>query len=1016
MPWAAYGVVTNRVPGCPGRRYSVDVPSKAHRLRVDREAMEFNVLGPLDVRRGGAAIHLTGARQRALLAMMLVHAGQVVLIDRLAHAWWGDHPPTQPKNAIQTSVARLRAALGPELPLVTRGPGYLLDVDDDQVDAHRFDQLLKQARRSDDPVTTVRLLDDALALWRGPPYAEFADGFAHVEALRLEEQRLIAVEERAAAKLALGDSADVVGELQAVVDSEPLRERALSLLMQTLVLEDRRLDALAVYRDYRARLVGETGLEPLPVVADLQLRILRGEDGAVIGRSQTARVSPGGRSVGAPAASNPLVGRDREVAQTCALLEQSRLVTITGTGGVGKTRVAAEIATALREDQELESAWVDLAPVADPDAVAHAVVATTGVDAAGGQPLRDALIGALRPASLLLVLDNCEHLLVGVASLAEQLHRSCPGLRILATSRERLAVEGEHVLPLAPLAVAAWSATQPPAVRLFLDRARAVMPTADLSGQLDEITEICRQLDGLPLAIELAAARAGAMPLEELVAALRLGTPDAVGSRRGIDPRHRDLRAVVNWSYQLLDPSEQQLFEQLSVFAGSFTATEAHAICTTEDLSASETATRLAILAERSILVRPSLDSAEYRMLHTLRRFASERLADRGETETTAERHATAFTEQAERASDARPAISEGGHSWLEARLDDLREAHRWARTTRRVDLVARLSAALYRFAYWRLNAEVMDWAAQALTLSELDEHPAAPPLYASAAVAAWMRGDLDSADHLARRGTQLGAGPDDPTRTYAYETLGDVATFQGRLADAERAYREQVRLAQRTGDIDSQVMGLSSVAFTVAYRGADEAVTTADHAAVLAEGASSPARAFARYIQSECLAESDPDRALELVDEAVEVARSAGATFIEGVARVAAASLRSRHRETQQTLSDFADLLRHWRRTGNWTQQWTTLRNLAEALIRLKVDRPAVAILAAAATSDTAARPYGREAARLEEAQAIAHRRLGHEVYDAAWERGTGMSGPQVVGSALATIDGEEGFLPRHE
>lgn len=481
-----------------------------------------------------------------------------------------------------------------------------------------------------------------------------------------------------------------------------------------------------------------------------------------------------------------------------------------------------------------------------------------------------------------------------------------------------------------------------------------------------------------------------------------------MGSRRGSDPRHRDLRAVVNWSYQLLGRSERQLFDQLSVFAGAFTPTEAHVVCTSEDPPVGETATRLAMLAERSMLVGPSVDSGEYRMLRTMRRVARERLADRGETEATAERHATAFTEQAERVSAARCSFSDEGLSWLEARLDDLREAHRWARTTGRIDLVARLSAALYRFAYWRLNAEVMEWAAQAIPLSGLDEHPAAPQLYASAAVAAWMRGDLDEADRLARRGTQLGAGPDDPAGTYAYEALGDVATFQGRLTDAERAFREQGRLAQRSGDIDSMVMGLSSVAFTLVYRGVDEAVTTADRAAVLAEQASAPARAFARYVQSECLAETDPSRALELVDEAVEIARSAGATFIEGVARVTAASLRARHGEVQQTLPDFADLLRHWRRTGNWTQQWTTLRNLAEALIRLEADRPAVTILAAAATSDTATRPYGPEAARLEEARTIARQRLGGDIYDVTWKQGTDMSGAQVVESALTTVDEE--------
>lgn len=263
--------------------------------------MEFRVLGSLEVRRGAATVAIGSQRQRTLLAALLVHAGDVVSVDALAEALWGDDPPGEPRNAIQTYVARLRDTLGEDVPLVTSSPGYVLEVTPEQVDALRFERLLNEAlRRSQQPLVARKLLDEALGLWRGPAYAEFADGVARAEALRLAERRRVAVEERAAARLALGEAAVLVGELEGLVDADPFRERFVELLMRALAAENRQVDALAVYRRYRQRLAEETGLEPSPSVRQLEGRILRGElAGSTPQTSPETQAQPVGSATGA---------------------------------------------------------------------------------------------------------------------------------------------------------------------------------------------------------------------------------------------------------------------------------------------------------------------------------------------------------------------------------------------------------------------------------------------------------------------------------------------------------------------------------------------------------------------------------------------------------------------------------------------------------------------------------------------------------------------------------------------
>jgi predicted ATPase/DNA-binding SARP family transcriptional activator len=1001
----------------------------------------FRVLGPLQIGGTGTSVSLPGARLRNLLAALLVDAGKVVSIGRLTDALWEDEPPADPRNAIQTSVARLRERLGDGVPLVTRHPGYLLEVGADQLDALRFEQLLREARdRRDDPARVRALLDDALGLWSGPAYDGFDDRVIQAAARRLEEERLTAVEDRAHARLQLGDVQDLTGELDELLAQHPLRERLVGLQMQVLARQERSREALAVYRRHRARLTDETGLEPSASLRDLEARILRGEPDGSGDRAGTGREGAMGRPIAipippvarppsvpgatpVPRATTSLVGRRSTIDDILATFAHHRIVTLTGTGGIGKTRLATEVADpadpqARERADWREVAWVELAPVTDPDAIDHVLVATLGVDPGGGRTPREALLDALATRELLLVLDNAEHLLEAIGPVVDQLHQHCPQVRVLTTSRERLAVDGEQVIAIAPLRTDMTGMTgptdpYPDAVQLFLDRAASTgggparSPGQGTAAQLDLVARICDQLDGLPLAIELAAARTGALPLEALLEALQHDDPHATGRRRGHATRHRDLWAVTDWSYRLLNVEEQQLFARLSVFAGAFGVDDAQVVCAPDGQARTTTIQRLAALTEGSLLIRtPDGDgdgTDRYRMLRPLRSFARQRLADLDGTSDLAERHLRHVVDRVEQATSATSATD---HRWLEDHLDDVRAAHRHARLIADRDALVRLVGALYWFDQWRAGGELLGWAEGLCDLDGLDAHPAASKVHAAAAAAAWVRGDLALAGRRADHAVTLGDGPDDPNRALAFAVLGDVALFEGRLADAEAACREQSRLGRIGDEADNTVLGLAGAAMALAYRGQHvAAVALADEAARAAPRAGPGARAFVRYAQGETRAEVEPDRAIALLDEAAALARDARAGFTEDVARLTATCLRGRHGEPSTGLPAFAELIRHWRRRGNWLQQWTTLRNLAELLIRLEADEPAVTIIAAAETRETVPPTFGAESERLRTALRTARWRLGEDRFAAAQAAGAPLDGNATVEHALTVI-----------
>ncbi|MDN3356912.1 BTAD domain-containing putative transcriptional regulator [Actinomadura sp. DC4] len=598
------------------------------------------MLGPLQVwGAGGGPVEVRGARLRLLLIRLALDPGRVVTADRLADDLWGDDAPADPAGALQTLVARLRRSFGAERDVIASHPsGYRLDLPPEHVDVRTFEKAAQEGRTAldaGDPLRAAELLRAGLGLWRGTPLAEAADAtFAVASVARLEETRLAMVEDRIAADLAAGTPVEIA-EVEELTRAHPLRERLHARLVRALHAAGRRAEALEAYERIRGRLAERLGVDPGAELRDAHLAALR--------------TAP--RRGGVPARATSFVGRTEELAGVRAALGRSRLVTITGFGGTGKTRLALEAAAGRQGPVRL----VELGAVADPARVLPAVVAAVGDGDAGvfgtdavADPL-DRLAAMLAGHETLLVLDNCEHVIEAAARLAEHLLAAAPEVTLLATSREPLAVAGEALFPLAPLGLPEPGADPrtAAAVRLFADRAAAVRPgfTVTDAGPGD-VVRVCRELDGIPLAIELAAARLRSLTLGQLI--------DRIGDRFGLlergsrtaQPRHRTLRAVVDWSWELLDDGERLVLRRMAVFLGGATVRAVAAVCGRD-----EPVDLLAGLVDKSLLIMSEDDlGVRYRLLETVREYAAERLEEAGETAAARDAHAAFFLAYAETA------------------------------------------------------------------------------------------------------------------------------------------------------------------------------------------------------------------------------------------------------------------------------------------------------------------------------------------------------------------------------
>ncbi|MEV0378815.1 BTAD domain-containing putative transcriptional regulator [Nonomuraea sp. NPDC050643] len=861
--------------------------------------MRINLLGPLEVEGDAGPIAVGGVRLRALLALLALEAGRTVTAERLIDALWPDAPPANGPNALQTLVKRLRAALRPYEVVESRPGGYALAVTEEDVDALRFRRVAHRG--------------GGLEWWRGAALGDLVSvpRLANV-ALALEQERLSAVEARAQARLAAGTPVDLTAEVAA----HPLRERLCALAMRSLAASGRQAEALELFERTRRTLADELGVDPGEELRAAHLAVV---SGAAPARRPASRHKG---NVRAPRSS--FIGREAELEQLAGLLGRARLVTLAGPGGAGKTRLATEAALRLGGE---ETWMVELASVSEPGEVAGAVLDTLGLreehpvyrpDGLGGEGTQsrpDGLGGegtqyrpdgpggrgtAYRPDGdrgvavlaeelagrrMLLVLDNCEHLLDAAATLAERLLTECPGLRILATSREPLNLPGEHLAPVPPLepppvGADPAKARRYPSVRLLLDRATAARPSFTLDGgNVEAVVALCRRLDGMPLAIELAAARLRTMAPRQLADRLDDRFKLLTGGSRTALPRQQTLRAVVEWSWDLLEDEERVLARRLGVFAGGATLEAVEAVC-------GAAADVLGALADKSLVqVSPE---GRYSMLETIRAYALERLEEAGEVTAYRRRHAAHLLELAERAvPELRTSAQTGWIERLTAERDDFAAALRWVLDERDTESALRLCAALNWYWWMRgYRQESAAWATQVLALAGDTPPPGLAGAYGACLFA------------------------------YGVDKFGSIINDQAAMrALAERVER-LVEAAEREGPVHPLV--LLSRAVMAAAAGLD------DRAAELLD---SYAAGDDLWLSSAALMIGGPHRTEEKLERAVAGFREVGDRWGLSEALLGLASMRAaRGAPTDDLIAE----------TWSLTSDWVSADEAISTLIRL--------------------------------------------------------------------------------
>ncbi|QTE30914.1 BTAD domain-containing putative transcriptional regulator [Pengzhenrongella sicca] len=897
--------------------------------------LRVEVLGPLRVVVDGVAVDVPGPKRRAVLALLALAEARTVSADSLVDGLWPVEPPDAARQALHSHVSRLRGHLGPASgALQTQRAGYRLDVDAAGLDLAQARALLAAARAhgAGDPAHALPLLRQADGLWRGPVLADLTDlepiGAAVTEIARLRRQ----VEDALiAAAVGAGHADEVLGLAADAVAADPFREPGVLLLMRALAGSGQVAEALRAAREFRQRLAAETGLDPSSALGDAERAVAGGTAGAGLAR-------PG--AGGAAADGTRLIGRAAQVAALHRVLATERLVTVTGPGGVGKTRVALEVAR-----RSTTATVLLLAPVTDPAAVPHALAAALNLRVARGDVLA-ACVAVLGDQARLLVVDNCEHLLDAARGVISAVLAGCPEVTVLVTSRERLGLAAEYAFRLSPLALPGpdQDAAQAPSVTLFLERASRVRrgrePTAT---QLRTVADIVRRLDGIPLAIELAAGRLSTFSLEDLRDRLDRALDLLGGGAPSGEPRHRTLRATIEWSYDLLAEPERLVFRHLSVFVDGVPLETAERVAA-ELAPGLDSGSVLARLVDASMLTAVfGPDGTRYRMLETLRSFGTDRLAAAGESAAAADRFvrwgvALASWIGAGLASEREPEAD----AVLRRELANLRAVWQLIRRREAFDDAAVLVTALINAIAYRDVVELRAWAQELADDPALDRSPHAAAVLGTAAEAAYQGGDHRRAARLARAGLERG-----PAAESAWFCLLPLAVAE--LADT--AYADVVEHALAA----AAQPGPSRESFGIAALARAQAGDLEDARALNARGhadAGSPTlRSWGEYVAGEI---ENRARRAELAEQhylrAIDLAQTSGATFLVGIATVGLLTVRVAAGRVGDALHGYRDVVDYFARTGNWTHLWVTLRNLADLLRQLGDDETADQLDAAAA------------------------------------------------------------------
>ncbi|QYG92145.1 hypothetical protein HC251_06625 [Iamia sp. SCSIO 61187] len=904
-----------------------------------RERLEISLLGPVSVRSEGGTCAVRSRPQRTVLARLALEPNRVVSAGTLIDVLWGHDPPPNATGNLHSYVSKLRRLVGPDRIRREHG-GYRLEVDPDAVDTARVERLAAGAEELDAPGRAAAL-GEALALWVGEPLADLDD----VEALVPDRMRLAALRHeldvrRMAALVDAGDHVAVLPRLREAAAQDAYDETIVVLLARALHGAGRTAEALRTLSGFRRHLREGTGLDPSSELTRIEQSIVH-DDPALRGVGPRLRgPAPGSLPATAewPRFATPLHGREEELVRLDDLVGTQPVVTVTGTGGIGKSRLACAVADR-RSGSGQAVHFLPLAALAADDDLPARLAAALGVRVPGGQDPVHAVHRRIGSGGQLLVLDSCEHVLDPVRRLVEALLARRSDLTVLTTSRTPLGLTAECVVRIGPLAEAGDAGC-----RVFLDRARRVRPGFRSDGADEEvIRSVVRGLGGLPLAIELAAGRMASMSLRDLAA--RIDDLDLLTDGRPTE-RHRTLRAAIDWSYRLLPEPARRLLRTLSAFPGGAD------LATVEELAPhlqlpGGGASEVVALAEASLLDAELERSARYAMLEPVRAFARERLDEAQEAAAACSlraawaRRTAAWIEDTCRSPDEAVADAR-----LRSDVANLRVAHRTARLGGDLDTAIAISAALTRPATARDLPEVWSWALDLVAHPALPEHQRGADGLGAAATAAWLTGDLDGAARLATDGLRR-----DPTSVACLQALGSVRLFLGQPETARQlwvaasrphgAYLPQAALAAvYTGDADLARRSLAAADAWAADVGSPTEV------------------ALCRYAWGELLG---PDRAaLGEYEESIALASGVGATFVASISRVGLASTLAVNGHHRRAIDELVTVIRYWRTTGNWTQQWTTLRNVAALLDALGRPSTAAGIRAAAARASAAAAEPG--------------------------------------------------------
>ncbi|PRY49008.1 putative ATPase [Geodermatophilus tzadiensis] len=942
--------------------------------------MDFSVLGPLQVRSGGKAVAVRRGHPRVLLTYLLLHPGEPVPGPLLADRTWNGCPPADAANAVHRMVSYLRRAIGgqEELPLRTTGGGYVLDVPAAAVDCARFSRLVRGA--GGEPARTLAALDQALDLWRGDPLADAAGlPWAVPHVTELEELYLQAQERRLTCLLELGRHQEAVPAAQALARTHPLRENLTSSLMLALYRSGRQGDALAAAAALRRTLADELGLDPSPAVLELEHRVLL-QDPALSAAAPVAadpRVPggglpepPGAAGVGPPEeagqrvsgrrAVTSLVGRDAETTAVTAAFEEAGLLTLTGPGGTGKTRLALAV---LERGPDRGPEWfADLSGAHDDAAVASVVAAATGTPTAPGSDVVQAVVAHLGNRPGVLVLDTCEHVVGGAATLAVAVLHGCPRVRQLATSRRPLGVTGEVVWPVPPLtlppvggAVTTAQIGRAASVELFAQRAAAVQPGFRIDdANAADVAAVCRVLDGLPLAIELAAAHVDVVSPATILERLDDRFALLVSETRDVVARQRTLRAAISSSVDLLTADERALLTRLAVFAGTFDVDAAAAVAGRDPGSPDVEHFRLlASLVRQSLVARAGPD--RYRLLDSIRAHAGEVLASAPDAPQVRRRHAQHHLAMAE-AGD-RQVRTNAQQPWLvllREVLPDLRAALRWCLDGNAPELGARLVGALAWF--WTLEgqlAEARSWLDRA-ERAEIDDPRVRSRVLLGVGLVAAPLGDLARARDACAAAADLSrAAGDDRGTGDALITLGVALWALGDLDAAAAAHDEAIERLAAEGDSWRRAVAVVLRARTALDRHDPDAGDRTAAAAVAArrsgdahlEGLASTQRA------RDALRAGDGPAAACAAQQALEAHRRIG--YREGVA--AALTLLARARSAEGAAGTATALAEEAMAVATAIEHRGALCHAVEALAAARAaagdDRDALLLLEVAAT-----------------------------------------------------------------